>query len=204
MAMSNSTLIGLMTLGFLILMWGKGFWWVGVCLLLFSTVMAFGSGESPAGGPTGNRPGIGAVGRSQPAFAGPGKDEEDFDVHDMKWSPTTFADGMMGVNPMAGELGGAVGARSGAFTQDMGPIRFKDDIRFRISAMEGAEEKAFDMARGEAGPLTAWDFRTRKDAFAGLHVGSVKTVESPDTFTNPGLGSPNEWIAEWMKKNQQK
>jgi len=52
--------------------------------------------------------------------------------------------------------------------------------------------------------LTAWDFRTRKDAFAGLHTGSVKTVESPDTFTNPGLGSPNEWIAEWMKKNQQK
>jgi hypothetical protein len=194
MAMGNSSLIGLMTLGFLILIWGKGFWWVGVCLMLLSTVMAFGSGESPVVGP------VGAAGRGQPAFAAPGKKEEELDIYDMKWSPTTLADGFVG-NKMEDVYGpgAAIGSRSGAFTQDMGPIRFKDDFRFRITGEAGDFYKmCTDEVTGKA--LTAWDFRTRKDVFPGLHMGTVKTIESPDEMTNPGLGSPNEWARELQRR----
>jgi hypothetical protein len=128
----------------------------------------------------------------------------EWDINDMKWSPTTFADGMLGVNPMeTGNEGSAIGARSGTVTQDMGPIRFKDDFRFRLNPSADAEFYGMCSDPYTGKGLTAWDFRTRKDVFPGLHTGSVKTIESPDDMTNPGLGSPNDWIREALKRRQQ-
>jgi hypothetical protein len=142
--MSTTYLAGLLALGFIMLMIGWP-WWLGIGLIVLTMAVALSGGEEPAQQPMAAAKAFAA----KPSAAGPkATGEEGFDVDDMKWSPTTFADGMMGVNPMKSELGGAVGARSGAFTQDMGPIRFKDDLRFRVSE----EDSAFDMCRAKQAP----------------------------------------------------
>jgi len=192
MAMSTTYLVCLLALGFIMLMIGWP-WWLGVGVILVSLALAVTGEEQPL-------PAMKPVAAAKPTAAAAAKKEPEggFDVWDMKWSPTTLADGFVG-NKMGGPSGSAVGSRSGAFSQDMGPIRFKDDIRFRLNP-EGAGADFYNMCKGPAPGLTAWDFRTRKDAFPGLHIGSVKTVTSPDDMTNPGLGSPNEWIAAEKKK----
>jgi len=196
--MKTSYLMGLLVLGFVMLMIGWP-WWLGVGLIVLSMAAAVSGGEEEPQ----KMPMTAMTAKTAMASAAKKADvDAGFDAWDMKWSPTTFADGMMGVNPMADKASGsAVGSRSGAFAQDMGPIRFKDDIRFRITGDAGDFYKMCELDTPD-GPkaLTAWDFRTRKDVFPGLHIGSVKTVTSPDDFANPGLGSPNEWLKKLKKQ----
>jgi len=200
MGMNTSSLIGLLVIGLVILVWGGHFWWVGIAIVLISMALAVGGGEEV---PMPQQ--LHSVAVSAKAMASPAKAEEGFDIYDFKWSPTTFADGMVG-NKMEDEFGpgAAIGSRSSAFTQDMGPIRFKDDMRFRLYHKEADPEFAMCSDADIPKPLTAWDFRTRKDVFPGLHTGVVKTVTSPDDMTNPGLGSPNDWIREEMKRRKQR
>ena len=189
--------MGLLAIGFIIVMWGGSWWWLGIGLILISAAVAISGTEEAMVPvmPVGKK--VMVAGKATMPSA---KAEDGFDVFDMKWSPTAFADGMMGVNPMKGDFGGSVGARTGAFTQDMDLVRFKDDIRIRIST----QDPAFDMLKSDAGPLTAWDFRTRKDALPGIHTAAVKTVTSPDEYVNPGLGSPNEWLKAMKGKKDKR
>jgi hypothetical protein len=204
MALNTTYLVALLALGFFMLFLGWP-WWMGIGLIL--VVMASAVNDEVAGPEEMPERFIDRQPvRAAPARPSPGailskitKAAETGGVEDIKWSPSAIADGILGINSMKGDFGGSVGSRSGAFTQDMGPIRFKDDIRFRLtaageSAAEIADAKAFDMCLSEVpdgmGPLHAWDFRTRKDFFPGLHTASVKTVTSPDYMLDPGLGIP--------------
>ena len=202
MASNTTTVVALMLVGMGVFFIGWP-WWMGIGIIAMAAVLAMsGSGEEPVMQRVPAMP----IGVSKPAGAKPAEINEGYDAWDMKWSPTTFADGMSG-NKMEDQIDGmgpAIGSRSGTFTQDMGPIRFKDDFRFRLNA--SAEADFYNMCKdpytGKA--LTAWDFRTRKDYFPGLHTGNIKTVESPDDMTNPGLGSPNDWVrAEKLRRQQQ-
>lgn len=201
MASNTTTVVVLMLVGMGTFFIGWP-WWMGIGIIAMAAVLAMsGSGEEPVMQRVPAMPvSMPKPASAQPAAKPSAKPDEGFDIDDMKWSPTTFADGMPG-NKMDGDFGGAVGSRSSAFTQDMDIIRFKDDVRIRIS--DGDFYKmCTDPYTGKA--LTAWDFRTRKDVFPGLHSGNVKTVESPDDMTNPGVGSPNDWAkAERLRRQQQ-
>ncbi len=209
--MSSSYLIGLMAIGFLMLIVGWP-WWISVGVIILSLALLAGSeGEQPTAFPD-QRPMITAArgAQSEPSKGKPEaaegeryrdwRDDEKeegksgFFVEDMKWSPTAYADGILGVNPMKGAFGGSVGGRTGAFTLDMGPIRFKDDFRFRLYA----DDKAFNMCNTEAGPIHAWDFRTRKPLFVEPTAQFKPVVKSPDDALDPGLGVP------WAKKSDKK
>lgn len=203
MASNTTTVVVLMLTGFAVFFIGWP-WWMGVGIIAMAAVLAIsgGSGEEPVMQRMPAMP----ISMPKPTGAKAAEDINDgFDAYDMKWSPTMFADGFVG-NKMEDEFGGVgsnIGSRSGTYTQDMGPIRFKDDFRFRIIGDAG---NFYDMCKdpytGKA--LTAWDFRTRKDVFPGLHTGSITTIPSPDEVVNPGLGSPNDWAkAEKLRRQQQ-
>jgi hypothetical protein len=194
-----------MGLGFIALIVGMP-WWIGVGVIVITAALAVSGDDEEVAVQQMPIPLARAVAKpaaaAKPATAEKKAPWPGWDMDDMKWSPTTFADGMMGVNPMeTGNVGSAIGARSGTYTQDMGPIRFKDDFRFRIIGDAGEFYNMCKDVYTDKG-LVAWDFRTRKDVFPGLHTGSVKTLDSPDDLTNPGLGSPNEWIAQEKKRKE--
>jgi hypothetical protein len=200
MGMSTTYLAGLLAMGFIMLMIGWP-WWLGIGLIVLTMAVALSGEEAPARIP-GVR-GIAATYRPATLLAKAAAKGGGIDVYDMKWSPSIVGDGVAGINPMKGEEGGSVGARTMAYTQDMGPIRFKDDIRFRMDSLEDGLKMCETEAPvgGKPDVLMAWDFRTRKDAMFDLHTGVKTDTESMDYAANPGLGSPNEWIAQ-MKKDK--
>jgi|GEM_PF-6589824 len=160
MAMKTSHLLGLLTLGFIMLLIGWP-WWLGVGLIVLSMAIAM-SGESSEGPVLVPMP-IGAPGQvaaaGMPAQAPQQAEPKYFDDYgeappdwefpditkDLNLKVSTPSDAIGDMTTMkdpyhdgVGHVG-AVGARSGTFTLDPNEIiRFKDDFRIKIDQMHKA------------------------------------------------------------------
>ncbi len=159
MAIKTSHLLGLLTLGFIILLIGWP-WWLGIGIILLSMAVAVsGESEEPAPMPVPvERAGQAAVagvaqpGSQQAAQAEPkyfddwGEDQPNWtfpDISkDLKFKISTPSDAIGDMKTMKDPYHdgvdhiGAVGARTGTFTLDPNNIiRFKDDFRIKIDQM---------------------------------------------------------------------
>lgn len=208
---NTSSLVGLLVVGFIILIWGGSLWWAGLGILMVSAALAVSGGDNepqllPVAMPTGAaaKP---AKGEKPPAWARnlPGTDAEGnplSTVEDLKFRPSVLADGFAGINPMASDKdiqyapgqGVSVGPRQGTLTIDTGPIRFKDDLRFRLATMEG-----WDMVKDPYTnkDLLAWHFRTQKPVFQEKTRMLESTMDQLD-------GEYFDWMNElpWQKKDK--
>ena len=179
MAMKTSHLLGLLVLGFIMLLIGWP-WWLGVGLIVLSMAIAVGgeSSEEPlpmpmpvrapgqaaaAGAPA---PGQ-ATGASKPKYFDDwGSDIPNWEfpdlTKDLKLKVSTPSDAIGTMETMKDpyydmESGavGAVGARTGAFTMDPNNlIRFKDDFRIKVDQMSKESGVSKEGTMGWVRPFT--------------------------------------------------
>jgi len=150
MAISTSTLLGLLALGFFILFLGGTWWWLGIATIMLSLAMAVG-GEAQ-----------GPVMFPSPVMQmqAPAKKKEEWgSVNDpMHFKPTIPPDGIAGISSIGPEKGSpeyldnpglaTVGKRTGTFSfYPTGPVdkenpiarlRVKDDLRLNMPFMDEA------------------------------------------------------------------
>lgn len=170
MALRNSYLVGLLALAFLLFAYGPMWLGLGVVVIAFALALSGTGGKAEPS----VMPQLAAAkspkGKAEPKPPPWAKYAQHTDakgnplgtVEDLRWRPSVLADGAFGMCTM-GKKGATVGSRQGAITVDCGPIRFKDDLRFRL----GAVDKDFNkfMATPEGKAIFAWHFRTQKPVF---------------------------------------
>jgi hypothetical protein len=173
MALRSSYLVGLLALGFfiLILNWPV---WLGLGVIVIALALAVSStGDVPERIPNAIPQAAAAKSPKAKDSAKPppwakyvhGTDAKGnplSSVEDLKWRPSVLADGAFGICSL-GKAPVSMGPRQGTLTIDCGPIRFKDDLRFR----PGAVDEGFKnfMATPDGKPIFAWHFRTQKPVF---------------------------------------
>lgn len=106
-------------------------------------------------------------------------------INDLRFRPSVPTDGLCGMNPMGKGNPVNIGQRSGTLAIDCGPVRFKDDIRFRLWAVEK------DFFPG-AKKLISWHFRTVKPVF---HQ-KTKMLEATTESWDKELWDTPEWRHE--------
>lgn len=153
MATSTSTTVGLMAIGFFILLMGGGYWWFGVGVIMLSMAMAV------TGGSSGYTQAMPYPQMNGPSMSKPAKKASKMgSVNDpFHFKPTIPPDGIAGISSIAPEKGEFVsgdpgnlslGKRTGAMsmyldaTEDMGGaenaarIRIKEDLRLNLPFMQ--------------------------------------------------------------------
>lgn len=207
MAMKTSYLIGLLAVGMLMLLAGWP-WWLGLGIIILSMAVAMSdSGAAPQQAPLpAALPKTAAEEAPRPKTWREREAETEAgmaDVEDLVWRPSVLADGLLGLNPMSvkGEEGQAVsvGSRSGTLGIDAGPVRFKDDLRFRptVTDKEGMGSMMTDPYTGK--PISAWHFRTRKPVFYQKTKMMEASLESPDADYWDWMNVP-----PWKRKKDQR
>ena len=219
--MKTTYLIGLLTLGFFMLFLGWP-WWLGIGIMVLSMALAVGGEEASQ-----EFPNPIARRMATPIASGPiegqprkkyaqweidqAKEENEFgDVEDLIWNPGMPSDGMLGLNPMgsavldpqtgpSGEvIRHGVGPLSGQSTTDLGPIRIKDDMRFRPV---GADKSFMADPFGEKSFLD-WRWRTHKKTWIDLtrmNDPVWEQVEKDAGYKQDGIDMA-PWVAEKNKR----
>lgn len=210
MAISTTTLLCLLVFGFLMLFMGGNWWWMGIGLIILSTAAAVGGGEPARMPMTLPMPSMRSASKPAETKERPppwarlqhGTDAQGnplSTIDDLKFRPSVLADGAFGMCPMSetgpDDTAVGVGPRQGTLTIDAGPVRFKDDLRFRLSKMEG-----WDVCKTEEGKeLIAWHFRTQKPVYQEKTRMLEPTMQQLD-------GEYWDWMNEqpWQKKDKKK
>ncbi len=188
MALKTSHLLGLLALGFAMLLIGWP-WWLGIGIIVLSMAVAVGGSEessermrAPASATAVAGPAQAAPeAAEQPRQAGekhfddwgeapPGWDMPSIEDADFKWSAPCDGIGGMSIKDPAGGMG--IGPRTGTATLDINDIiRVKDDLRFKLDGMHKAStgESGFGWNKGAhthrlyvrtGQPKRVWPYRT--------------------------------------------
>jgi len=169
--MASNTAIGLGLIVVAIMFISSGYEWVAAGLIMMGLVLLVMGSGSKAQAPT-PQPVAAVV---KPRYSKDREQEEKMaTVEDLKFRPSVPADGFLGMGSMKSKTAPSgcnvtPGTRTGALAIDMGPIRFKDDLRFQVQSASANTGPFMPVGKDSAGikggNLLAWHFRTVKPIY---------------------------------------